>query len=171
MSDIKRASVMACALAAVVFIFSCTRDDNHIAYGDKAPDFTLSDISGSPVSLSSLKGKVVLLEFWATWCPPCKEAIPELRTIHEKYKERGFVLLGVSVDKGADSRTAVSSYVKRHSITYPVLLDDNNTNGSYSVTSIPTSFIIDKTGKVVNRRIGFIPGSADNISKEIEALL
>lgn len=162
---------MACALAAVVFIFSCTRDDNRITYGDKAPDFTLSDISGSPVSLSSLKGKVVLLEFWATWCPPCKEAIPELRTIHEKYKERGFVLLGVAVDKGADSRTAVSSYVKRHSITYPVLIDDNNTNGSYSVTSIPTSFIIDKTGKVVNSRVGFIPGSADNLSKEIEALL
>lgn len=162
---------MASVLAVIVFMLSCARTDNSIAYGDNAPDFILSDISGSQVSLSSLKGKVVLLEFWATWCPPCKEAVPELKAIYEKYRERGFVLLGVAVDKGADNKTAVASYVKKHSITYPVLYDDNNTNRSYRVTSIPTSFIIDKTGKVVNRRVGFIPGSTDNISKDIEALL
>lgn len=162
---------MAWAIATVVFMFSCTRAENSITYGDNAPDFTLSDTSGKQVSLSSLKGKVVLLEFWATWCPPCKEAVPELNTLYEKYRERGFVLLGVSVDKGADSMVAVSTYVKRHSITYPVLLADSNTNSSYSVTSIPTSFIIGKDGKVVNKRLGFVPGSADKLSKEIEALL
>lgn len=162
---------MACVLAAVVFMFSCTRADNPIAYGDKAPDFILSDINGSQVSLTSLKGKVVMLEFWATWCPPCKEAVPELNTVYEKYRGRGFVLLGVSVDKGEDNRAAVSAYVRRHSITYPVLLADSSTNGAYSVTSIPTSFIIDKDGKVVNKHIGFVPGSSDNLSKEIEALL
>lgn len=162
---------MVCFLAAVVLMFSCTRAENPIAYGDKAPDFVLSDIKGGQVSLSSLKGKVVMLEFWATWCPPCKEAVPDLNTIYGKYRERGFVLLGISVDKGADSMAAIASYAKRHSITYPVVLADSSTNGSYSVTSIPTSFIIDKDGKVVNRRIGFIPGSADNLSKQIEALL
>lgn len=171
MSNIRQAAAGACVLALVVFMFSCTRGENSVAYGDKAPDFTLSDISGGQVSLSSLRGKVVMLEFWATWCPPCKEAVPELKAIHERYKERGFVLLGVSVDKGADSKTAVSAYVKSHSITYPVLFDDNNTNGTYSVTSIPTSFIIDKAGRIVNKRLGFIPGSTDNLSKEIEALL
>lgn len=171
MNDLRQASAIACVLSMFVFMLSCSRTANPITYGDNAPDFTLTDLSGTPVSLSSLKGKVVMLEFWATWCPPCKEAVPELNAIYGRYKERGFVLIGVSVDKGADTMYAITSYAKKHSITYPVVLADSSTNNSYSVTSIPTSFIIDKDGKVINKRIGFIPGSADNISKQIEALL
>ncbi|GAB4421170.1 MAG: hypothetical protein OHK0032_16930 [Thermodesulfovibrionales bacterium] len=158
-------------VAIALFALSCNKGRGRAAIGKKAPDFTLTDLNGNKIQLSDLNGKVVMVEFWATWCPPCRESVPEMKEVYEKYKDRGFVLLGLSIDKGKNSHAEVGSFVKEYSITYPVLLDDSNINVSYGVSSIPTSFIIDKEGKIVSKRVGFIPGLGEEISKEIEALI
>lgn len=171
LGGIRRLTVAVCVISVALFVFSCNKGDERAVYGVKAPDFTLSDINGNKTSLSALRGKVVMVDFWATWCPPCRESVPDLKAIYEKYKDRGFVLLGISVDKGNGISAEVSSFVKEYSITYPVLIDDGRVNVLYGVASIPTSFIINRDGKIANKHIGFIPGSEDELSKEIEALL
>lgn len=168
---LRNSSLMICMVALALFALSCSKTKGHASIGDRAPDFTLRDLNGNKIQLSELTGKVVMVEFWATWCPPCRESIPEMKDVYEKYKDRGFVLLGISIDKGKNAPVEVSSFVKEHSVTYPVLIDDSDVNASYSVSSIPTSFIIDKEGKIVSKRTGFIPGLGGEISKEIEALL
>jgi thiol-disulfide isomerase/thioredoxin len=114
---------------------------------------------------------VVLVEFWATWCPPCRESVPELNEVYEKYKGKNFELLGISVDKGGDASSSVRAFVKEHAVLYPVLLDERNVNNLYEVSGIPAMFIIDKEGKVVKKFTGFIPGLGEILSKEVEGLL
>jgi peroxiredoxin len=138
---------------------------------DKAPDFTLSDLQKNKITLSALRGKVVLVEFWATWCPPCRDMIPELNAVYTKYKDRGVVILGVSMDRGGDIPSSVRSFAKEHAIAYPVLLDDSDAASLYEVAGIPALFIVDKSGKVAGKHTGFVPGLAETLSQEIEALL
>jgi thiol-disulfide isomerase/thioredoxin len=117
-------------------------------------DFTLDALDGTRVSLSSFKGKVVLLSFWATWCGPCKQEMPEMQTLYQKLKGRGFEV--VAVDMMEDKAT-VSEFVKRTGYTFPVLLDTTGEVGGaglYSARAIPTNYVIDKTGKIVGRKIG-----------------
>jgi len=168
---LSKSSLVICVVALALFALSCSKPRGHASIGDRAPDFTLRDLDGNKIQLSELTGKVVMVEFWATWCPPCRESIPEMKGLYEKYRDRGFVLLGISIDKGRNAPVEVSSFVKEHSVTYPVLIDNGDVNASYRVSSIPTSFIIDKEGKIVSKRTGFIPGLGGEISKEIEALL
>jgi peroxiredoxin len=117
-------------------------------------DFTLPSLAGSPVSLSSFKGKVVLLSFWATWCGPCKQEMPEMETLYKKLKDRGFEV--VAVDMMEDAST-VSEFVKRNGYTFPVLLDSTGEvggGGLYAARAIPTNYVIDKSGRIVGRKIG-----------------
>lgn len=158
-------------LVLLISAFSCSRDGGKAVDGNRAHDFTLSDINGKKITLSEMKDKVVMIEFWATWCPPCRQSIPDLNTIYEKYKDRGFVLLAISLDKGSDAQSNVMSFMKEYPIAYTVLLDNGETGRKYGVNSIPTSFIIDKNGRIVNKHIGYSPNSANAISQEIEALL
>ncbi|HEX8949790.1 MAG TPA: TlpA disulfide reductase family protein [Dissulfurispiraceae bacterium] len=133
--------------------------------------FVLAGPNNNRVSLGDYKGKVVMLEFFATWCPPCQMAAPDVESVYEKYKDRGFVVLAVSIDEGSDRAAAVGSFVKDLHLTYPVLLDDGKTSGQYGVSSIPTSYIIDRQGKLRNKHVGLLPDYAATLSKEIEALL
>lgn len=169
--DIRRLLVAVCAIFIALFVFSCQKGGERVVHGDKAPDFTLSGINGERTSLSALKGKVVMIEYWATWCPPCRESIPEMEELYKKYKDKGFVILGISMDKGKDIHAEISSFLKEYSVTYPVLMDDSKVSVQYGVVSLPTSFIINRDGRIVNKRIGFIPGSSEELSREIEALL
>ena len=117
-------------------------------------DFTLDALDGSRVSLSSFKGKVVLLSFWATWCGPCRQEMPEMQTLYQKLKGRGFEV--VAVDMMEDKAT-VSQFVKKSGYTFPVLLDTTGTVGGaslYDARAIPTNYVIDKTGHIVGRKIG-----------------
>lgn len=158
-------------LAIALFFVSCSRDNNRDIRVEEAPDFTLRDISGNKVRLSGLRGKVVLVEFWAVWCPPCIESVPLLKTVYEKYKDKGFVLLGISVDRGADRQSKAAEFIKEKAATYPVLFDDGRVSAAYGVSSIPMSFMINRRGDIVKKRIGFAPGMIEDISREIEALL
>ncbi|MFN3478918.1 MAG: peroxiredoxin family protein [Thermodesulfovibrionales bacterium] len=150
---------------------SCTRGKKQAIKGDEAPDFTLRTTNSSEVHLSDLRGKVVLIEFWATWCPPCRESIPTMNEIYKRYNEKGLVLLGISVDKGQNVVEDLRAFVREYSIQYPVLIDSKNVNNLYGVYSIPTTFLIDKEGKIVFKSIGFSPEVENKLSAEIERLL
>ena len=117
-------------------------------------DFTLESLGGDKVSLSSFKGKVVLLSFWATWCGPCKQEMPEMQALYQKLKGRGFEV--VAVDMMEDKAT-VSDFVKKNGYTFPILLDTTGEvggGGLYDARAIPTNYIVDKTGRIVGRKIG-----------------
>lgn len=158
-------------LAVALLASSCTKDKGKVEDGSRAPDFTLGSIQGDSISLSALRGKVVVVEFWATWCPPCRESIPDLNKIYEKFRGRNFELLAISVDKGGDAPSSLKAFVNEYGVMYPVLWDDKNVNSLYNVSGIPVMFIIDKEGYVVKKHTGFAPGLSEMLLKEVEALL
>jgi peroxiredoxin len=121
--------------------------------GAQAPDFTLKDMSGNAVSLSGLKGKVVMLEFWATWCGPCRQSMPLVEALHQKYASKGLVILAISIDQDADD---VKDHLKNHSYSFKVLHDYPNNlktalayNNGEGRISIPKSVLIGKDGKII----------------------
>lgn len=122
-----------------------------LSKGKPAPDFTLRTLDGKKVSLSELKGKVVLVNFWATWCPPCREEMPLFEKVYKKYKDKGFEILAVSTDSSVEP---VKKFVEEFNVSFPVLLDDGKVSSLYSIQGLPTSFLIDREGKVVKVRLG-----------------
>jgi peroxiredoxin len=123
-----------------------------------APDFTLDDAAGTPVRLSDLRGKVVLLSFWATWCVPCNTEIPWFMKFQESYKNRGLAVLGVSLDE--DGWKSVKPYVARMKINYPVMIASDDIASRYGgLTSLPVTLIIDKSGRIAVTHIGLCPKS------------
>jgi peroxiredoxin len=113
-------------------------------------DFTLSDLQGKSWHLRELKGKVVLVNFWATWCPPCRKEMPDLQALYDKYKDQGFVVLSISDEEAAK----VSPFVTERNISYPVLLDPGRkVNEAFVVEGIPKSFVYDREGKLVAQSI------------------
>lgn len=115
--------------------------------GDVAPELTLPDAQGKPQSLTSLRGSVVLLDFWASWCKPCRENSPELVRLYSKYKDQGLQILGVSVD---DNRTAWQKAVKTDKMTWPQVIvpaaEKNRVLSNYGVSYIPATFLLDRKG-------------------------
>lgn len=123
-----------------------------------APDFTLKDAMGRPVKLSDYKGKVVLLNFWATWCGPCKIEIPWFIEFEQTFKDKGFAVLGVSMDE--EGWDIVKPYLERSKINYRVLIGDDMTAQNYGgVDSLPTSFLLDKEGRIAATHIGLVSKS------------
>ena len=117
--------------------------------GDRERDsvnFTLMDLDGKPWTLKDLKGKVVMLNFWATWCPPCRKEMPDLEAFYRQFSPQGFVILGISDDEP----DKVRAFVQQHGVTYPVLLDPGSkVNELLHINGIPKTFIYDREGKVV----------------------
>jgi peroxiredoxin len=113
-------------------------------------DFTLTDLQGKAWHLQDLKGRVVLVNFWATWCPPCRKEMPDLDALYNKFKDQGFVVLSISDEEAAK----VSSYIAEHKIGYPVMLDPGRkVNDAFIVEGIPKSFVYDRSGKLVAQSI------------------
>ncbi|MBI4422768.1 MAG: TlpA family protein disulfide reductase [Elusimicrobia bacterium] len=128
-----------------------------------APDFQVETVGGETLRLSALKGKVVLLDFWATWCLPCEETIPKLAVLHQRYRERGLEVVGVSVD---DDVRDVPPYAKSHGIGYAVALDpDKDVMDAYGVRSIPTTILVDRSGRLRGRWLG----TGARLERELEA--
>ena len=118
-----------------------------------APDFSFPGLDGKKVRLSDFKGKVVLVNIWATWCPPCVDEMPSMEKLYRKFKEQKFEILAVSIDESG--RKAVAPFMKKNRLTFPALIDSDGTIKSvYRIAAIPESFIIDKQGVLVKKIVG-----------------
>ncbi len=126
--------------------------------GKLAPDFQLQTLDGQTFSLSGVRGKPVLLNFWATWCGPCRFEMPFLQEIHDEYSDKGLVLIAVDI---GESKSDVENFMQREGLTLPVLLDSQaEVARQYRVAAIPTTFFIDKDGIIRGRQIGAFTGKA-----------
>jgi len=147
-------------LVSLVFTAEGREDDlfsririNPIKGDKRVPDFSLKDLTGKKVEIKQYKGKIIFLNFWATWCGPCKEEMPSLEVLHRQFKGENFVLLTISVDY--EGLKPVREFLNKQRYTFPVLLDPNGEIlDLFEVKGIPTTFIIDKKGRVIGRAIG-----------------
>jgi peroxiredoxin len=137
------------------------------AIGSTAPDFELTDLSGKKVRLSDLKGKVVILDFWATWCGPCRMEIPDLVKLQSKYGAKGLTIVGLTV---TSPEKDVRSFAQAQGMNYPVLLDaDDLTNRYGGIVGIPTTFVVDRQGRITQKFIGVM--STQTFEEAIQPLL
>ena len=135
----------------------------------KAPDFSLKDAHGRSLSLSSLRGKVVLINFWATWCPPCKAEMPSMNRLYNEIRNRGFEIVAISTD---NSLSTVKDFLARNRIDFQVLFDETKSvTRQYHVFSMPTTFLIDRNGMIVEKFYGEEDWTDPAIRKKIEKLL
>jgi len=138
--------------------------------GDVAPEFSLKTLNGeSEITLSDLKGKVVYLDFWASWCGPCRKAFPEVKSLHAEYADQGMEVLAISLDR---SPSPAIRFMAQQKAGFPALFDaGSKTAGAYGVRSIPSTVIVGPDGRVAYSMIGFNPGKVGEIKKTIEELL
>jgi cytochrome c biogenesis protein CcmG/thiol:disulfide interchange protein DsbE len=131
-----------------------------------APQFSLTDVHGNQVSLAQYRGKVVILDFWAPWCPPCRKEIPDFISLQRQYASQGLQVIGIGLDEPAN----VTSFVQQNGFNYPVAVGDDATANLYGgVSGLPTTFIIDRNGTIRNRFEGFTDRSV--FEQEIRKLL
>ena len=133
-----------------------------------APSWALQDANGKTIHSSDFKGKVVILDFWATWCPPCKAEIPGFIALQKKYGKNGLAVIGVSVDEGGAD--VVKPFAQQSGMNYTVVLADDKTAQAFGgIEAIPTTFIIDREGRIVTKHLGFT--EKDEFEKELKPLL
>lgn len=137
--------------------------------GDPAPPIKMVTTSGQPITLNNYKGYVLVMDFFATWCLPCKESIPHLNSLRQKYGKQGLQILGVSVDEGSDRE--VKSFIAERRISYPVAIADEEMQADYSLRSIPTVYVISKKGIVAEKFQGFSDHTAKAMEETIKRLL
>ncbi|MCL1813555.1 MAG: TlpA family protein disulfide reductase [Treponema sp.] len=132
-------------------------------------DFTLPLLNGGNAVLSSYRGKVVILNFWATWCPPCRAEMPSMETLYQRLKSQGLEILAVDL---REDKATVQQFIRNSRFTFPVLLDEDGKTGSkYGISAIPTSFIVDREGKIVSKIVGSIAWDNPKVITAFEALL
>jgi len=156
-------------VASIAFAIVAGTASSAIAPATAAPDFTLHAMGGPNLRLKEQRGRVVMVNFWATWCGPCRQEMPQLNRLYEKYKSSGFVLLGVNVD---DDVAKAAELAAKLGVTFPVLLDTEKTVSKlYDVSTMPSTMIIDREGKVRYVHRGYLAGYEDNYEKQIRELL
>jgi peroxiredoxin len=134
-----------------------------------APDFTLKSLAGENLRLKEYRGKVVLVNFWASWCGPCRQEMPILDKIHQRYAPMGFTVLGVNVDKKSDKARQIA---ERLDVSFPLLLDQQQTvSEQYQVSAMPYTLLVDRDGEVHYIHKGYKPGDEKNYIDRVRALL
>ena len=148
-------------VTVLITILSLTLNDTSFEFPNQvaiesdvpAPDFSFPGLDGKKIRLSDYKGKVVLVNIWATWCPPCVDEMPSMEKLYRKFKEQNFEILAVSIDESG--RKAVAPFMKKNRLTFPALIDSDGTiKSAYRIAAIPESFIIDKQGVLVKKIVG-----------------
>ncbi|OGW26884.1 MAG: hypothetical protein A2X56_09035 [Nitrospirae bacterium GWC2_57_13] len=159
-------------LVVLVLLTGCKAGETQrAAVGSPAPAFALQGLDGRTARLADFRGKVVVMDFWATWCAPCKESTKEFEALHRKFKDRGVVMIGISMDKGTDASATVKKYAQENTVAYLMLMDDGRTSDAYAVRNIPATYILDRDHVLVKTYPGYLSGLGDRIAKEIEELL
>lgn len=182
-----KVGIAALALSAVLLSGCGTREESATAEGEAReeeavasgavgtvegmlpPPFELADLEGNEVSLSDFEGSVVVLDLWATWCPPCRLEIPFLVSMYEELKDQGLVVVGVGLDQGG--APVLKPFAEENGITYPILVGDRSIQAAYGVTAIPTTFMIGRDGRVAGKHVGFHPSMAEEMRADVERLL
>ena len=139
-------------LAALAWLIVNTMQEHIVDVGDAAPAFTVTTESGAKVSLDHFGGKVLLLNFWATWCPPCIQEVPSLNELQKRLGDSGLVVLGISIDH---NESAYRNFLKRFKIAFPTAREpEQNISFSYGTYKIPETYVIDRNGKVLQKYVG-----------------
>ena len=137
--------------------------------GKKAPDFSLKDINDKTISAASLKGNVVLIGFWATWCPPCRSEMPAMNKLYREFRNKGFEVIAISKDR---SVTYVKDYLSKTPVDFPILMDpENKASKAFRVFSLPTSFLVDRNGVILELFLGEEDWDSTKFRNKIKALL
>jgi peroxiredoxin len=139
--------------------------DGSTAAGDYENDFELKDLDGKSISISDFRDKTVVLNFWATWCPPCKKEIPDFIEVYSEYRDRGVVFIGISNEDSAILR----SFAEDFGINYCILVDSINITGQWGIRAIPTTFILDGNGRIIFENVGMM--SRDQLTGALEEAL
>jgi len=133
-----------------------------------APDFTLNDTEGNEHKLSDYRGKVVIVDFWSTWCSPCVVEIPHFVKFYNKYNEKGLVILGLSLDT---DQLRLENFMEENNMEYPVLVNAGKVSMMYAVKGIPTTYLINKDGKIADKFVGYFPGAEKKIEEAFLKLM
>jgi peroxiredoxin len=159
---------------AVLVLLACRESDvaaRPPEIGKPAPDYRAISLTGDSVSLADTRGRVVLLNVWATWCHPCREEIPILQTLHERYAARGLELVGVSVDARGEEDT-IREFANDFDMTYPLWLDpDERVQSTFLAIGVPATFLIDRTGVLRWRHVGPVRADDSTLVRELEHAL
>jgi thiol-disulfide isomerase/thioredoxin len=158
--------ILILCLALAFILPHCTQKSQESI---SAPNFSLKTLEDQEITLSELKGKVVLLDFWATWCGPCKESIPHLVQIYKSNQEKGFELIGMSMDKKGEVDT-VRHFVRSMDISYPIIMTPEDVARNYGIKGLPTTILIDKEGKIREKIVGFNSSIAQQMAAKVAEL-
>lgn len=140
-----------------------------VTVANAAPDFTLRRVDGPNLRLQEQRGRVVMVNFWATWCGPCRQEMPHLNRLHAKYRDAGFLLLGVNIDEDVNKAVGLSS---RLGLQFPILLDtEKKVSRLYDLTTMPSTVLIDRDGRVRHVHLGYKDGVEQTYEKQIRELL
>lgn len=167
----KKILIMFFVLTASLTIYGCEKQEaesnipeekeysaSFVSDGKKAADFSLKTLDGKEVRLSDYKGKIVIVDFWATWCAPCRKGIPDLIEIQKEYKDK-VVVIGISLDQ-QNTIKDLAPFIKQYGINYPVVLGTEQVVKDFgNIQAIPTSFVIDKAGNIIDTHVGLVPKS------------
>jgi thiol-disulfide isomerase/thioredoxin len=156
------------ALALVSFLGNAVWTARHLEFlrpmrrGEPAPNFALPRIDGQPglVTLEPLRGRVVVLDFWATWCPPCVAMLPVMDAAHRSWEPRGVSFLGLNSDGGGATRADIDAFLVEHPMSYPVALDSGEVGGLYKVEALPTLIVIGRDGTIRKSFVGYTSAGA-----------
>jgi peroxiredoxin len=160
--------VLASIVGLTVFLAFHSRPRKPVERGDAAPAFTLPDLQGNSISLSDFRGRVVVLNFWATWCPPCVEEMPSLRRFAGQMEPLGVTVLGVSVDHDPDD---VKRFVADFQLNFPIARDSNQAVASrYGTWKFPETYIIDPEGRIAEKLIGVVDWQDSRIVSRVRSL-
>jgi thiol-disulfide isomerase/thioredoxin len=153
-------------LGLAFLFFHCAKEEKGPAL---APEFSLMTLTGEEMSLAKNKGKILLIDFWATWCGPCRESIPHLVYLHKTYREQGLEVVGLSMDKGDPK--AVDHFSKSLDIPYPIAIAPEEIARAYGVNGLPTTVLIDREGKIREKIVGFNTAIAKKIESRVVELI